>query len=313
MRSLHGAHNSSDGKKETFGANQNKFNSQMEENTFLWFDELKYGPDMEPRMKEYQNDDISIEKKGRDTTRSTKIFCSMVISNNHPRDNYLLFNSRKFAPLVLGNSPLTVAMTPEEIKELSERMDDTNEKFDVKLIAQIAKWITSIGPKYVPVWPNLEYQGPKFSELCHSSMSRWQKIAVIAMTVENRKGPIGGWDETKKAFLWSGVEASLRKKKEFESKDYRDSSTVKAFFKTYQDMSGKKVFEIEDVNSEIADFWIKPIGGLKKVHGKLGLGASSGEMTLERPSGISAFQWKKMKTEFEASKKGLKNAELDLL
>jgi len=313
MRSLHGSNNGSDGKKETFGANQSKFNSQMEENTFLWFDELKYGPDMEPRMKEYQNDYISIEKKGQDASRSTEIFCSMVISNNHPRDNYLLFNSRKFAPLVLANKPLTAVMSPSDIQEISERLDDTHPNFDVKLVAQVAKWICSIGPKYTPQWPNLEYQGPKFWELCHSSMSRWQKIAVLALTVENQKrGPLGGWDENKKAFLWSGVEMSLRKKKEFESKDYRDAATVRAFFKTYRSMEGKEVFEIEDVNGTIADFWIRPLNGLIKIKGTITLNTNN-PMIPERPQGISTYQWNKMKEEFKANQKGLKNEDTNLL
>lgn len=306
MRALHGARNTADGKKETFGENQSKFNSQMEENTFIWFDELKYGPDMEPRMKEYQNDYISIEKKGQDTTRSTEVFCSMVISNNYPRDNYLLFNSRKFAPLVLGDKPLTASMSSKEIEVLSEKLDDTHPRFDVKLTAQIAKWILSVGPKYAMKWPNLEYQGPKYWELAHTSMSRWQKIAVLALTTQTDRGPFAGWDSTRKAFLWSKVEESLRKKKEYESKDYRDASTVKAFFETYCNKAGKKVFEVETTeNNTLTDFWIKPLEALRPVKMTVSLNNGQGEdlIGLERPSGMSMFQWEKMKKEHELSLK----------
>jgi hypothetical protein len=309
MRSLHGERNSADGKKETFGANQSKFNSQMEQNTFVWFDELKYGPDMEPRMKEYQNDYISIERKGQDSTRSTEIFCSMVISNNYPRDNYLLFNSRKFAPLVLGTKALTNAMTSDEIKDMSERLDDTHPRFDVKLVAQIAKWILDIGPKYVSKWPNLEYQGPMYWKLAHTSLSRWQKIAVLALTVENNRGKFKGWDEKKQAFLWSRVEEQLRVKKEYESKDYRDPNTVKAFFENYCDVTGNKVFEVQaEEDSVIQDFWIKPINGLIKKDITYSLNGDQADIIGKpmRPKGISDFKWRKMKAEYERTK-GIKD------
>lgn len=325
---LHGETNSVAGKKETFGANQSKFNSQMEEATNIWFDELKYDAEMEPRMKEYQNDYIPIEKKGLDTTRSTEIFCTMPISNNYPRDNYLLFNSRKFVPLVMGEKPLTEVMKPEEIEKMSNRLDESRPEYDVKYVAQIAKWIYKVGRKHHDRWPNLEYQGPKFWELAHSSMSRWQKIAVLALTVQNMRGPFAGWDDAKQAFLWSKVEESLRRKKEYESKDYRDSTTVKAFFDTYRDSKGKKVFDVEVVDkSVVKDFWVKPIEGLKKIKGGISLeamiedsedmqaakdhangnGHSNGNghtngnghhMTkpkLERPPNISDYKWRQMK------------------
>lgn len=302
MRALHGAQNASDGKKETLGANQSKFNSQMEENTFLWFDELKYGPDMEPRMKEYQNPYISIEKKGQDSTRSTEIFCSMVISNNHARDNYILFNSRKFAPLQLGKDQLDKAMTPAEIEDLSARMDDTDRRFDVKLIAQVAKWLMDIGPKHLAKWPSLEYQGPMFWELAHSSLPRWQKIAAKALSTFNKNGPFPGWDPTVGGFLWSAVEEALRRKKEYEAKDYRDPSTVKAFFSTYRGTQGEKVFEVKKVSSgTMQDFWIIPINGLEAVKGRVSLETS--ETKEYKPVGMSEFQWKKMQA-LESKLKG---------
>lgn len=327
LRALHGSVNSADGKKETFGANQSKFNSQMEDNTMIWYDELKYDAEMEPRMKEYQNDYIPIERKGIDATRSTEIFCSMVISNNYPRDNYLLFNSRKFVPLVLGDKALTAAMDPDEIALMSDKLDETRPTYDVKYVARIAKWLIRVGRKYHNRWPNLEYQGPKFWELAHASMSRWQKIAVLALTVQNARGPFAGWDEERKAFLWSKVEESLRRKKEYESRDYRDPTTVKAFFETYCDNKGNKVFEVEPIEkSVIKDFWIRPIAGLKTIKGSISLeqlaaqtaaaangngngnghhhtngnshtngNGKSHEKKLVRPPGISDYKWRQMK------------------
>lgn len=332
FRALHGKKNSVDGKKETFGANESKFNSQMLNSTLIWFDELKYGPDMEPRMKEYQNTNIAIEKKGVDATQSSEIFSSMVISNNYPRDNYLLFNSRKFAPLVLGSKALTFAMTELEIQQMSAKLDASIlDTFDVKYVAQIAKWILKIGGKYAQKHPNMEYQGPKFWELAHTSMSRWQKIAVLALTSQTARGMFQGWDNEKKSFLWSKVEESLRRKKEYESKDYRDATTVKAFFDTYCDEKGKKVFTVEEVpDSVFQDFWVKPafinktlgkieIDGIEKILEtvspeevnsktdayifKAAKKSAAPKPKLVRPPGLTSFQWRKMKEEAELEEK----------
>ena len=103
-KALHGHHNAIDGKKSTF---TERFNSQLYDCTEAWFDELTYTMDMENVMKEIQNDTISIERKGIDATRSTKIYASSVISNNKPRDNYIAFDARKFVPLQLTNNRLS--------------------------------------------------------------------------------------------------------------------------------------------------------------------------------------------------------------
>ncbi len=321
MKALHGQMNASDGKKETFGANDSKFNSQMENNTLLWFDELKYGPDMEPRMKEYQNTHISIERKGVDATRSTEIFTSMVISNNYPRDNYLLFNSRKFALLILGQTELVTVMASDDIAEMSAKLEVGGPDFDVKYVAQIAKWIMRIGPNYTARWPNLEYKGPKFWDIAHASMSRWQKITVAVLTAKTARGFFPGWDEKKKAYLWSKVEENLRRKKEFDARDYRDASTVRSFFDTYRDTNGKPVFETEPIKGSILqDFWVKPITGVKELSGDLvvdlgdgknvnltgGQGRPLKEKRSTRPvrptrePGTTQFQWRKIKEEWEA-------------
>lgn len=311
LRALHGEHNSTDGKKETFGANQSKFNSQMAENTLNWLDELEVTREMEPRMKEYQNPFISIERKGVDATRSTEIFCSMVISNNNLRDNYLPFDSRKFAPLVLGKKPLKEAMTEQEISVMSERLGESG-NMDVRYVAQIAKWLLRVGPKYAGKFRNLEYQGPMFWEMAHASMSRWQKLVVLAMTTQNSRGPLQGWDETKGAFLWSKTEEALRRKKEFDL-GHVHMATIRPFFEVYRDRMGHPVFEVEKVlDGVLDDFWVKPVGGLMRGAGRVSLN-SKGSLKevspkLTRPPGTSQYQWRKMKDEYDAiNGKGLEN------
>lgn len=318
LNALHGKSNAVNGKRETFGANGSKFNGQLFGSTLAWFDELKYDNEMEPRMKEYQNDTASKELKGVDATGSSDLFCSMVISNNYQRDNYILFNSRKFAPILLGTTPLKELMLESIIGEISDKLDESRPAFDVKYVAQIAKWILKIGPKYAGNYPRLEYQGPKFWELAHSSMSRWQKVLVVALTTRNTNGYFPGWHEAKKAFQWTQVEAALRRKKDLSDKDYRDPSTVKAFFDNYRDTDGKAVFKTKPFTGSILqDFWVWPLQGVESVLGAVTVETEEGEKIrimdqgpLERPKGLSAFQWKKMKAQMEKKEK---DNEADLL
>lgn len=307
LTALHGKSNSVNGKKETFGANGSKFNGQLFESTAVWFDELKYDHEMEARMKEYQNDSASKELKGVDATGSSDLYCSMVISNNYQRDNYILFNSRKFAPILLGMTPLKELMPESVIGEISDKLDETRPGFDVKYVAQIAKWILKIGPQYVPKFPRLEYQGPKFWELAHSSMSRWQKVVVVALTTKNIKGYFPGWSDSKKAFQWTTVEAALRRKKDLSDKDYRDPSTVKAFFDNYRDTDGKKVFDTEAFKGSILqDFWVWPIRGVEEVKGNVTVEVGGEKIEvlggpLVRPTGMSNYQWQKLKEKAKES------------
>lgn len=303
LRALHGEHNSVDGKKETFGANQNKFNSQMAESTLNWLDELKVTQEMEPRLKEYQNPFISIEKKGVDATRSTEIFCSMVISNNELRDNYLPFNARKFCPLVTGPTDLKTVMTDTEITDMSSKLGESG-KINVKYVAQIAKWILAVGPKHVGKFRHMEYKGPMFWEMAHASMSHWQKALILYLTTQTSRGPIAGWDETKQAFQWSKAEEALRRKKEFDIKSIH-MATIQPFLENYCDRRGRKVFEVEPMlHGVMDDFWVKPIGGLERLSRKQTSNAGGDQSKVPtrpvRPPGMTGFQWRKVMAEWEA-------------
>lgn len=258
LRALHGMENMNDGKKSTL---VERFNSQLSEGTLTWFDELKYNEDMENVMKEIQNDYISIERKGVDATRSSTIHSSMVISNNKPRDNFLAFDARKFAPLMVATKDLRHAMTDKEIDELTKKVEFGKPSYDPKFVAQIAKWILTIGGKYFAKYPNLEYRGPMFWTLAHTSMTRWQKRAVTSL-VDPKTGTRLGWDDVEKAHLWSVIEAKLNKKHgESHNMTFPDPTSVRAFFEAFRDGQGKKAFETTLVPGKnlLGDFFIKPL------------------------------------------------------
>lgn len=251
MRALHGHDNTVDGKRSTI---TERFNSQLSETTLCWFDELHYNHEMENFMKEVQNDSTSIERKGQDATRSTDLFSSMVISNNRPRDNFIDFNSRKFSPLLLSSKRLEESMTPKEIDLLSSKVEKiSNPAFDIKYIARIGRWVKKHGRS--DKWPNLEYRGPMFYKLAHTSMSRWQKKAatIIFDPPDNIKRKIEG-----DKYSWSAIEEFSKKKNGDRSLDFPDYSSVKAFFDSFLDGNGNNSFKTKTKpgKNPMGDFWV---------------------------------------------------------
>lgn len=255
MRALHGHVNTIDGKKSTL---TERFNSQLGESTLAWFDELHYDMDMENTMKELQNDSISIERKGVDATRATKIHSSIVISNNKPRDNYIAFDARKFVPLTILGKRLETSMSAKEIDMLTQKVEDqTKPTYDIEFIAQIARWIESHGAS--KKWPNQEYRGPMFWKLAHTSMSRWQKKAAI-LILETTARPNRAESDPKKGLLWSSLADKSMKKHGDKSLHFPDHTTVKVFFDVFRDGKGRKAFETRAVaDSIMGDFWVKPL------------------------------------------------------
>lgn len=256
MRALHGHPNSADGKRSTL---IDKFNSQLTDSTLVWFDELSYDHDMENIMKELQNDSISIERKGVDATRASKIHASLVISNNKPRDNYISFDARKFVPLQLTDKRLEVSMTPKEIDLLTRKVEDQDsEHFDKEFLTRIALWLKNRGK--TGKWPNLEYRGPHFWALAHTSMSKWQKKAA-SVVLQLKAGDSGRIiHDREKGFLWSSVENAIQRKNAEKTFYFPDFTSVKYFFDVFRDGKGQKAFETTLQSDDMmGDFYVKVI------------------------------------------------------
>jgi len=264
IRALHGHHNSVSGKKSTLTSN---FNSQLSSNTYIHFDELKYSVEEEAVMKEIPNGSLSIEKKGEDATRSTRIFCSMVISNNKARDNYIAFDARKFAPLTLSQTRLEKVIPKTKITEFSDKIDyPDSPKYDVAYIAQIGRWILKHG-NHQDLFPYGEYQGRKFWELAHSSMFHWQKAVVRVLTqleLHSKALNIHHKELKEGNMLFSTVQGIAVKSKNLKIKESDfpgDYSTARNFIDKFRGLNGVKVFETESVGDPIyGDFKIKVIG-----------------------------------------------------
>ena len=249
MRALHGYSNTVDGKKSSIDG---KFNKQYKDNTLLWFDEIAYKAEHENNLKELQNDSISIEGKGVDSTNATPIYLSVAMSNNKPRDNYIAFDARKFAPLVINDKRLEHSMTPDQIDKLSKKVqNEDSPEFDLRFVAQIAKWIQKHGKS--DKWPNLEYRGPMFWQLAHTSMTRVQKkIVMLLGEAENRTERMG-YDEKTNSFLWSVIHEKSYKKNGDKSLQLPDFTSARVFLEVFRDSKGEKVFRTEPIKDNIMD------------------------------------------------------------
>jgi len=265
MRALHGHRNTVDGKRSTL---RDKFNSQLADSTLAWFDELSYDSDMENVMKEVQNDSISIERKGKDATRSTRIYASLVVSNNKPRDNHILFDARKFVPLQIADTRLDSVMTKKEMDILTNSVENwSSPLFDVKFIAQIGRWVQKHGKSNRPEWAQYEYKGPMFYKLAHTSMTRWQKKAATVMLLQDGLSSSKVVYDKKRGYLWSTVAEATQKKHGDKSLQFPDPSTVKSFFDIFVGAKGEKVFETTLISEgAMYDFYVKLLVPKFKVH-----------------------------------------------
>lgn len=242
LQSLHGSHNTTDGKESAL---KSKFNTQLKDNTLIWFDELHFDLSMSNRLKEAENDTIAIEAKGVDATRSTEIHSSVVISNNFPRHNYILFEDRKYAPLLLNSDRLEKSLSSDEISELTNKLNELSPDYDPAYVAQIAKFILHEGAQSAPRWPRLEYKGPMFWRLCHTSMKKsWRAVinALISPAARGNKAASLGYDEERDAFLWSKLEYYIKTMNKELEIDTRP--TCEDFFRKFRDFDGNPVFDV---------------------------------------------------------------------
>lgn len=247
FKALHGITNSVDGKKSTLTT---QFNGQLSECRAIIFDEIKYSEEEENIMKEIQNDNVAIERKGVDATRGGKIHCSMLLLNNDAKDNYISVDSRRFSPMSVTDVPLLKAMTEEEISEMVEKVKEDSPDYDPQFLANFGHWILEHGRNYK--WKKeQEYIGPKFYELVQTSLSEWRRF-TLKVVEDVRKSGSGH------RYRLSEIEEKFYKKLGTKSaKKYPDYGRVINFLKHYRDINGQVAVEYEKLEDQY-DFYVYP-------------------------------------------------------
>lgn len=168
------------------------FNSMLENNRAIVFDEIEVTKAAHTKLKRYANVDQSIEKKGVDASKSTETFNSLVITNNDTSDMYIEVDDRRFSVLECTKTPLLQAMSKDEIDEIVDAVEDE------ALLGQLGNWLVDHGKcdKYdtFSVW-----KGPTFYKLAYTSLSAWQKHIVDECINAPDEEPIY-YSSMKKAF-----------------------------------------------------------------------------------------------------------------
>lgn len=244
-RALHGTHNFVDGKKSLLTT---QFNSQLDECRALVLDEVRYTEDEENVLKEIQNDNVSIERKGEDATRGSVIHCSIILMNNEAKDNFIAVDSRRFSPMTLGDKKLEESLTSEDIDMLIGKFKEDSPYYDPNFIAQIGHWILQKGRN--KRWGKEDcYKGPRFHELVQTSLSEWRKYIIAEVRALKNS------DNDMPLRLSEIAEAFGKKFKS--RKVFPDYTRVVNFCHYYRDKEGKRLLDIKEVPEE-GDYEIFP-------------------------------------------------------
>jgi hypothetical protein len=245
FRALHGKENFVDGKKTLLTS---QFNGQLDECRALVLDEVRYTEEEENILKEIQNDNVSIERKGEDATRGSVIHCSMVLMNNEAKDNFIAVDSRRFSPMQLGDKPLTDSMSEEDIDLLLGKLKEEDSRYDLDFIANIGHWILQNGRN--ERWgKEAPYKGPKFYELVQTSLSEWRKF-LVKKVAELRKDEI-----YHEGFLLSELAEEFHRKYKGR-KIFPDFTRVLNFVEYYRDNKGKRFLTYRAIDDEEIDYEI---------------------------------------------------------
>jgi hypothetical protein len=268
FKALVGGSNFATGKNSLF---KSVFNSSLENTKLMVFDEAYYTYDEEPFMKELPNPSISIEAKFKNSTRETKVFSSFILMNNKEKDNYIAYDARKFCPVRLHTRRLETVLNTEEIETITKKCGDSlnQSDYDPKYIASIAKYLYE-KCDYSDLFPQGEYRGPKFWQICRTSMFAWQASIIDAL-----ENPIDYLGQAKGAEIINAIDAkqlsySILQNKILQSfKDNKkgrsapkfpnDYSSARHFLDIYRDLNGGIVYTTKNIPDKYSydDFYVE--------------------------------------------------------
>lgn len=159
-------------RKSGEGFLKKEFNSIMSRTRFVYVDEFPLRDAAMTKIKNYLNDNISIEGKGQDERMETN-FCSIMYSSNNITDLAIKWDERRFSVIDVRTTSLLESMSGEEISELVNLCDN-----DEKFITDFANWILHNGkhPKYSDI--NFCHKGDHFHRLVRANLTNWQRSLI---------------------------------------------------------------------------------------------------------------------------------------
>lgn len=147
-----------------------RFNGELDAKKVIVFDEIEIKGAAKNTLKNIANEQIAIEKKGRELLY-VENHASIIVTNNHASSCKLVPSDRRFHAIDVTDVPMKDVFTGHDLAKLNELIDQES------FIANIGWWLTSIVPK--KEWnPAFTWKGPKFKYLCELSLADWQRYLI---------------------------------------------------------------------------------------------------------------------------------------
>lgn len=262
---LFGRENSKDGKISSL---EGSFNGVFANSTYVHFDEKAISGRAREIFKEVLNSTVSIENKFENSTGRTRIYCSLIVSNNNERFNDLEYSDRKFSPLSLSKKRLETFLDSKEFEELKSYYEGTHPE-SALFYGAIGNYLQRVGPTLQNKYPmgEGEYLGPSFFRICYAGLSDFNKKIIYSFFGKSQM-PDGESlvcptrdlileQYSKVNYVLMSTVLKVVNSASRGSKNKPDISSVKRFMTEYRDIQGKNPFIIEEIDSFTQDFVVK--------------------------------------------------------
>lgn len=172
LKALVGARNYN---KANESALKDKFNSALKNYRLVFFDEVSIDQDtVVKNVKNYTNDEVSIEEKGRDQYR-VQNHTSIIFATNTKSDVKVSTSDRRFSIPEITEKPLKGTWTTEKINDFVTELKNPSSD----LVAQFGHWLLNRKPSISYDEP---IKGAYYVEISQLSMSMWQYTLFKLLT-----------------------------------------------------------------------------------------------------------------------------------
>jgi len=151
-----------------------RFNSGLKNFRVVFFDEVSINTEqIIQRIKNYTNDEISIEEKGRDQYR-LRNYASLVFATNKKGEIKISTSDRRFSIPEITADPLESKWSPTEICSFVDELENPQSE----MVAQFGKWLLEREPT---IGYDTPIKGSYYMDIVQTSMNNWQYLLFKAL------------------------------------------------------------------------------------------------------------------------------------
>ena len=148
-----------------------RFNGELDARKAIVFDEIEIKGAAKNTLKNIANDQVAIEKKGKELLYKTN-HASIIITNNHASSCKLVPSDRRFHAIDVTDTPMKDVFSGAEMMKLNELIETEG------FIAQVGWWLINKVEAKKEWTPAFTWKGKKFQYLCELSLTDWQRYLM---------------------------------------------------------------------------------------------------------------------------------------